>query len=164
MTTWTALYQGDYTSTSDYPDYRLAAKMENDGNKNVYCPIYSLAWDVPMTLCAVAIDAEGNYGPIQREIIQVNHEGVTPISEYPWFWPYAERPELPVEMVPCPLRQLDESLRAPVSESVLAARSEAMQLGRREAQASSDKLRGRMLSPEVMRGSAAVRNWGRELR
>ena len=90
VTTWTALYQGDYTSTSDYPDYRLAAKMENDGNMNVYCPIYSLAWDVPMTLCAVAIDAEGNYGPIQREIIQVNHEGVTPISEYPWFWPYAE--------------------------------------------------------------------------
>ena len=67
-------------------------------------------------------------------------------------------------MVPCPLRQLDESLRAPVSESVPAARCEAMQLGRREAQASSDKLRGRMLSPEVMRGSAAVRNWGRELR
>lgn len=164
VTTWTALYQGDYTSTSDYPDYRLAAKMENDGNKNVYCPIYSLAWDVPMTLCAVAIDAEGNYGPIQREIIKVNHEGVTPISEYPWFWPYAERPELPVEMVPCPLRQLDESLRAPVSEPVPAARCEAMQLGRREAQASSDKLRGRMLSPEVMRGSAAVRNWGRELR
>lgn len=163
VTTWTAIYQGDYTSTTDYPDFKLAAKMENDGNKNAYCPIYSLAWDVPMTLCAVAIDSDGNYGPIQREIIEVDHEGVTPISEYPWSWPYAEKPELPVEMGPCPLRKLDESLRAPAPESASAARCEEMLLERRETASSAD-VRGRMLSPETMRGSVAVRNFGRELR
>ena len=164
VTTWTAIYQGDYTSTEEYPDYKLAAKMENDGNKNVYSPIYVLEWDIPMTLCAVAIDADGNYGPIQREIIQAMHDGITPISEYPFFWPYSTKPNLPGRMTAAPLRQLDASLHAPMSGETAVLREESLLPGRRTLKTGTQEFRGQFLSPAAMRESAAVRNYGRALK
>lgn len=164
VTTWTAIYQGDYTSTEEYPDYKLAAKMENDGNKNVYSPIYVLEWDIPMTLCAVAIDADGNYGPIQREIIQATHDGITPISEYPFFWPYSTKPNLPGRMTAAPLRQLDASLHAPMSGEMAVLREESLLPGRRTLKTDTQEFRGQFLSPAAMRESAAVRNYGRALK
>lgn len=164
VTTWTAIYQGDYTSTEEYPDYKLAAKMENDGNKNVYSPIYVLEWDIPMTLCAVAIDADGNYGPIQREIIQATHDGITPISEYPFFWPYSTKPNLPGRMTAAPLRQLDASLHAPMSGETAVLREESLLPGRRTLKTDTQEFRGQFLSPAAMRESAAVRNYGRALK
>lgn len=93
--TWSAIYEGDFTSQETYPDYKLVAKMENDGNKNVYKPVYRLEWDTPMTICTFAKDNSGNYGPIQRELINIGHDDVDPISEYPYYW---QAP--PVEMNP----------------------------------------------------------------
>ena len=164
QTTWTAIYQGDYTSTEEYPDYKLAAKMENDGNKNAYSPIYVLEWDIPMTLCAVAIDADGNYGPIQREIIQATHDGITPISEYPWFWPYSTKPVLPAKMSATPLRQLDASLHAPTTGEAPALRQESLLPEHRTLKTDKNEFRGQFLSPAAMKESAAVRNWGRALK
>lgn len=164
VTTWTAIYQGDYTSTEEYPDYKLAAKMENDGNKNAYSPIYVLEWDIPMTLCAVAIDADGNYGPIQREIIRATHDGITPISEYPWFWPYSAKPVVPVKMTAAPLRQLDASLHAPTTGETPTLRAKSLLPEYRSTDTDMQTFRGQFLSPAVLKESAAVRNCGRALR
>lgn len=162
--TWTAVYAGDYTSQEEYPDYKLAAKMENDGNKNANHPMFALEWDKELTVCAFAIDAEGNYGPIQREKIVLTKDGVNPISEYPMFWPFSkERDNEPVKYNKFGSRELDLTSRYDGNAPSISKGANDHVLQDNMPLGVSPARRGMMVSPERMKQVQQVRNYGRSL-
>lgn len=162
--TWTAVYAGDYTSQEEYPDYKLAAKMENDGNKNANHPMFALEWDKELTVCAFAIDAEGNYGPIQREKIVLTKDGVNPISEYPMFWPFSkERDNEPVKYNKFGSRELDLTSRYDGNAPSVSKGANDHVLQDNMPLGVSPARRGMMVSPERMKQVQQVRNYGRSL-
>lgn len=85
--TWIgAYYRGDLTDTETNPDYYVASNLYFSGTRELGADgkisVFTLDWDT-WTLCFVALDAEGNFGPVYRERVDFTKDGVSPIEEFP---------------------------------------------------------------------------------
>lgn len=71
----------DYESTEKYSDTDIISILLKQGVMNVKSgSLYFLNW-VPTTVCMVAVDKDGNFGPVFRKKYTFDKNGVSPISD-----------------------------------------------------------------------------------
>lgn len=77
-----AVYQGDLTSSEEYSDDMIIQSLLQQGvtRESIY---FLLPYDEPLTILGVAMDVNGNYSPVYREVINLSKDGVSPIDEFP---------------------------------------------------------------------------------
>lgn len=77
-----AIYQGDLTSSAEYSDDMIIQSLLQQGvtRESIY---FLLPYDEPLTILGVAMDVNGNYSPVYREVINLSKDGVSPIDEFP---------------------------------------------------------------------------------
>lgn len=86
--TWIGyFYKDDLTDKTEYPDSYIASNLFFTGKKDLAGPnsgitIFHLEWGT-WTLCIVALDDEGNFGPVYRKCVDFVKDGVSPIEEFP---------------------------------------------------------------------------------
>lgn len=77
-----AVYQGDLTSSEEYSDETIIQALLKQGvtRESIY---FLLPFDETLTILGVAMDVNGNYSPVYREVINLSKDGVSPIDEFP---------------------------------------------------------------------------------
>lgn len=77
-----AVYQGDLTSSTEYSDDMIIQSLLKQGvtRESIY---FLLPFDETLTILGVAMDINGNYSPVYREVINLSKDGVSPIDEFP---------------------------------------------------------------------------------
>lgn len=80
-------YKTDLTDIEEYPDSYVASNLFFTGKKGLSGPMSGITtfhleygtW----TLCVVALDEKGNFGPVYRERVDFTKDGRSPIEEFP---------------------------------------------------------------------------------
>ncbi len=78
---WYYLYSGNYTDTEAYPDDHIINTLISEGHTTDFT-LFSCPYDTEFTICAVAEDSEGNYGPVQRTVLSLTRDGAAPADEF----------------------------------------------------------------------------------
>lgn len=76
------ILEGDITNLDDYPDSDIVDFLVKQG-VNSPSTYFFLPFDETTTIVGFAIDKEGNYGPVSRELLTLPKDGVSPIDEFP---------------------------------------------------------------------------------
>lgn len=76
---------GDVTDIQEYPDADIEAYLMQQGyqDENGYFTYFYMPFDTEATIVGFAIDNEGNYGPISREVVNLAKSGISPMSDFP---------------------------------------------------------------------------------
>lgn len=75
-------FEEDLTDTASYPDIKIINRLLSYGESSETSFNYESFYDTDLTVVAVAVDADGNYGPVFRRKIYVSKENVSPAEEY----------------------------------------------------------------------------------
>ena len=75
-------FEEDMTDTEKYPDIKVINQLLSYGESSEMSFDYQSFYDTDLTVVAVAVDADGNYGPVFRRKIYVTKENVSPAEEY----------------------------------------------------------------------------------
>lgn len=76
-------YQGDLTSDDIYDD-ELIRDMLINGNEDKNETIFALPWDTELTICAVAVSSEGEFGEITKQVMTLTKDGASPSEDFPY--------------------------------------------------------------------------------
>lgn len=81
--TYFTVFGEDLTDTEEWPDALLIQQLVDYGKGNTLSEVhYFLPYDLLCTIVAVAIDNDGNYTKVYREVVQEGRDGVSDISEF----------------------------------------------------------------------------------
>lgn len=76
------ILEGDITDISEYSDDEIVQFLLQQGINSPSTYFY-LTFDSTSTIVGFAIDNDGNYGPVSRELLTLPKDGVSPIDEFP---------------------------------------------------------------------------------
>lgn len=80
---WTGCFMGDLSNPDEYSDRSIINNLVTYGIpefKDAVDQLLAVYWD-ENTICGVAADAEGNYGPVIRQMVNLTKEGASPAGE-----------------------------------------------------------------------------------
>ena len=80
---WTGCFMGDLSNPDEYSDRSIINNLVTYGIpefKDAVDQLLAVYWD-ENTICGVAADAEGNYGPVIRQVVNLTKEGASPAGE-----------------------------------------------------------------------------------
>lgn len=76
------VFQGNLMDETEYTDDLLIQNLETKGNPNEML-YWFLPYDTELTLVAVAMDNNGNYTKVYRELINKSKDGVSDVADFP---------------------------------------------------------------------------------
>lgn len=76
------VFQGNLMDETEYTDDLLIQNLESKGNPNTML-YWFLPYDMELTLVAVAMDNNGNYTKVYRELINKSKDGVSDVADFP---------------------------------------------------------------------------------
>lgn len=80
---WTGCFMGDLSNPDEYSDRSIINNLVTYGIpefKDAVDQLLAVYWD-ENTICGVAADAEGNYGPVIRQMVNLTKDGASPAGE-----------------------------------------------------------------------------------
>lgn len=78
---YTRAYEGDLTS-GDIIDAELTKDLVVNGLKDKPRVIFSLPWDLELTLCTVAVGEDGIFGKVVKNVMTLSKENASPADEF----------------------------------------------------------------------------------